>query len=116
MYVAKRIGGSLYSIPKLMKTKTLEFKDDVIGLHNLEHFAARHGKKFDYMNTLLMVDNYLPNFKMEDQLAKLSEKRIEENLSQIIEDIYRAEKQINPGQRSWKNYLQHLSRPDQKFL
>ncbi len=128
LYVAKRIGGSLLSIPKLMKTKTFKFKDDVIGLiyptygfgmpnivrqfleqasweaeytfaiatygnltgavlHNLERFAAAHGKKFDYMNTLLMVDNYLPNFKVEDQLAKLPEKKIEENLTQIIEDI-----------------------------
>ncbi len=128
LYVAKRIGGDLHSIPQLMKTGTFSFKDDVIGLiypcygfgmpnivrkfleqvsweaeytfaiatygnktgavlPNLEHFAAEHGKKFDYTATLLMVDNYLPNYKVEDQLAKLPEKNIEENLSLIIKDI-----------------------------
>lgn len=128
LYVAKRIGGDLYSIPKLMKARTFKFKDDAVGLVyptygfgmpnlvrqfleqvsweaeytfaiatygnktgavlcNLERFAAGQGKKFDYMNTLLMVDNYLPNYRMEDQLAKLPEKRVEENLAQILEDI-----------------------------
>lgn len=32
LYVAKRIGGNLYSIPKLMQAKTFKFKDDVVGL------------------------------------------------------------------------------------
>ena len=128
LYVAKRIGGTLYAIPQLMKTKTFRFKDAAVGLiyptygfgmpnivrqflkqvsweadyafaiatfgnltgavlSNLERFAAGQGKTFDYMNTLLMVDNYLPNYKVEDQLAKLPEKRVEENLAQILEDI-----------------------------
>lgn len=128
LYVAKRIGGSLYSIPQLMKEKTFVFKDDVIGLvypcygfgmpnivrqfltqvswdaeytfaiatygnmtgavlPNLEAFAERQGKKFDYTNTLLMVDNYLPNYKVEDQLAKLPGKMVEENLARILADI-----------------------------
>lgn len=128
LYAAKRIGGSLYSIPQLIKTKQFNFKDDAIGLifpcygfgmpdmvrrflkqvsweagytfaiatygnmtgavlPNLERYAAGLGKKFDYMDTLLMVDNYLPNFKVEDQLAKLPEKRTEENLSRIVKDI-----------------------------
>lgn len=128
LYVAKRIGGDLCSVPQMMKTNTYEFKDDAIGLvfptygfgmprivrrflekasweanytfaiatygnltgavlPNLERFAAERGKKFDYMNTLLMVDNYLPNYKIEDQLAKLPEKRIEEQLAQIVGDI-----------------------------
>lgn len=128
LYVAKRLGGELYSIPQLMKEKSFSFKDDVIGLvfptygfglpnmvrqfleqvsweaeysfaiatygnltgavlPNLERFTAKRGLKFDYMNTLLMVDNYLPNFKVEDQLAKLPVKRIEESLAQILGDI-----------------------------
>ena len=128
LYVAKRIGGSLYSIPQLMQSKKFKFEDDTIGLiyptygfgmpnivrrfleqiswqaeytfavatygnktgavlHNLEQIAARYGKRFNYMTTLLMVDNYLPNYKVEDQIAKLPEKKTEECLTQIIEDI-----------------------------
>ncbi len=128
LYVAKQIGGTLYSIPQLMKTKTFHFKDDVIGLiyptygfgmpnivkrfmeqvsweadysfaiatygnktgavlDNLNRFAAQHGKHFDYLATLLMVDNYLPVYKVEDQLTKLPQKKTEECLKQIVEDI-----------------------------
>ncbi len=128
LYVAKRIGGTLYSIPQLMKTNTVQFKDDVIGivfpiygfgmpgivrrflekvsweaeysfaiatygnmtgavLHNLDRIALKRGIRFDYRNTLLMVDNYLPNFKVEDQLAKLPGKKVEENLSVLLQDI-----------------------------
>ena len=128
LYVAKRIGGDLLSIPKMMKAKTFQFKDDAIGmvfptygfgmpdivrqflnqaaweaeytfaiatygnlagtvLRNAESAAAACGKKFDYMSTLLMVDNYLPVYKVEDQLAKLPDKKIEENLAQILANI-----------------------------
>ena len=34
-----------------------------------EQFLASCGKKADYINTVLMVDNFLPAFDMEEQLA-----------------------------------------------
>lgn len=137
LHVAKSIGGTIYSIPQLMKERRFSFQDDVIGLvcpcygfgmphivseflkqvqweaeysfaistygnmtgavlQNLERFAAKQGLTFDYMNTLLMVDNYLPNYKVEDQLAALPQKNTEANLAQIIADI-RAGKKNKPA-------------------
>jgi ferredoxin len=42
---------------------------------------------FDYAESLLMVDNYLPGFDINDQIAKLPEKNTEGNLTRIITDI-----------------------------
>lgn len=56
-------------------------------MENVQRLARRHGYKFDYAESLLMVDNYLPNFDINDQIAKLPEKRVDENLNRIIADI-----------------------------
>jgi ferredoxin len=126
--VAEKIGGTLVSIPQVIDSPDLHFKDNVIGLifpvyalempkmvrkflekatweanysftigtyGNLpgaamlavQNFAKKHGKHFDYAESLLMVDNYLPGFDMNDQIARLPEKHVEENLSRIIADI-----------------------------
>lgn len=47
--------------------------------------AKAAGKKFDYINTLIMVDNWLPNFDMNEQV--LIDKHIPENLGKIAADI-----------------------------
>lgn len=43
------------------------------------------GKKFNYVNNLLMIDNYLPNFDIEKE--KAIDKKIPEQLAQIKADI-----------------------------
>lgn len=48
-------------------------------------FCKQHGIKVDYANTLLMVDNYLPSFDMDEQ--KAMDKHIPEQLEQILLDI-----------------------------
>ena len=40
-----------------------------------------------YISTLLMVDNWLPAFDMDEQRARIPEKRIDENLARIADDI-----------------------------
>ena len=126
--VAKRIGGILISIPQIIDSDNLYYKDDVIGIvfpiyvlktpkiidrflskvkfeadytfaigtygnlpgaamMNLQKQALENGERFDYVNHLLMVDNYLPMFEMDFQIRKLPQKRIEENMSIILEDI-----------------------------
>jgi ferredoxin len=128
LYAAKRIGGELYSIPKLMEEGKFEFEDDAIGivfpcyawvmprmvaeflkkarfksdyifavmtygklsggaLDYLAKEAAKSGIKFNYINELMMVDNYLPMFDMEDELKHAGEKGIEAHLSEIAGDI-----------------------------
>ncbi|KAB6331557.1 EFR1 family ferrodoxin, partial [Bacteroides xylanisolvens] len=47
--------------------------------------SSKAGNKFDYINTLVMVDNWLPNFDMNEQIK--IDKHIPENLRQITEDL-----------------------------
>lgn len=126
--VAKRIGGNLVSIPQVVDSDNLHYKDDVIGvvfpvyalaapkivrqflekvkfeadytfaigtyggipgtaMLNVQKLAKKNGYRFDYAENLLMVDNFLPTFEIEKQIAKLPEKKTEENTARIIEDI-----------------------------
>ena len=47
--------------------------------------ARKAGTAFDYIGTLMMVDNWLPNFDMNEQMKM--DKHIPENLSRITQDI-----------------------------
>ncbi len=128
LYVAKRIGGELYSIPQMIKEGKYEFEDEVIGfvfpchgfgmarivsdfikkvkfkadyffaimtyggnpssgLRHMELVGREAGIKFNYTNEILMIDNYLSTFKMEEEMKNKDPKKIEERLSEIIADI-----------------------------
>lgn len=139
LYVAKKIGGELYSIPQMLKEGKQEFAAEAIGfvfpcyalglprlvidfiqksqftadyffaimtygnmaaagLKQLEDVGRISGISFDYTNEILMIDNYLPMFKIEDQLDKEDSKKIEEKLAQIVKDIEgRKNSRINKG-------------------
>lgn len=126
--IAKRIGGTLISIPQVVDQPEPYYKDDVIGLvfpiyalglpkmvqqfiekakweaeytfaigtygstdgatmMNLQSLVEKNGNRFDYAASLLMVDNYLPNFETGKQISKLPKKRVDENFSRILADI-----------------------------
>lgn len=128
LYVAKTIGGTLYSIPQLIQEERFDFSDDTIGfvfpiygwglprmvnsffervkwkadytfaigtygamqgaaMRNLVRKVETFGKRIDYAAALLMVDNYLPGFEMGDQISKLPQKDVKQNLAQIVADI-----------------------------
>jgi ferredoxin len=46
-----------------------------------------NGNELHYAADLLMVDNFLPGFKMEDEIARLAEKNIDAHLAKIKQDI-----------------------------
>jgi NAD-dependent SIR2 family protein deacetylase len=56
-------------------------------MYNLQKNAEKRGFRFDYLNGLLTVDNFLPVFEIDAQIAKLPKKRIEEMTASIVEDI-----------------------------
>ena len=128
LYVAKRIGGELFSIPQMLKNGKSDFEDEAIGfvfpcygfglprsgcdfiqnskfkakyvfaimtygntgasgLRHIEKLGSEVGIQFNYTNEILMIDNFLPLFKIEDQLKKEDSKKIEEHLDQIVSDI-----------------------------
>lgn len=59
-----------------------------------EKYLQSIGKEAQYINTIKMVDNFLPGFDMEEQLATLPEKKVEKNLASIKADI--------DGKKVWK--------------
>lgn len=67
------------------KCNAVEICDDV---------ARRAGKSFDYIATIIMVDNWLPNFDMNEQI--LIDKHIPENLRQIADDLAARKKWHEP--------------------
>lgn len=128
LYLAKQIGGELYSIPSIVKAGNYNFKDDKIGIvfpvygiavpqyiceflsrvqlnseyifalmsygmmagaatTNLIEVGRQNGIHFSYINTIKMVDNYLPGFEMKEQVANAPKKEIEKHLQTIIADI-----------------------------
>jgi ferredoxin len=52
-----------------------------------EEFLTACGIKADYINTILMVDNFLPGFDMEEEIAINPEKEVEKHLAGIQADI-----------------------------
>lgn len=50
-----------------------------------DEVSRKAGVKFDYINTLIMVDNWLPNFDMNEQMK--IDKHIPENLAKITADL-----------------------------
>ncbi|MBP2626117.1 MAG: 4Fe-4S ferredoxin, iron-sulpur binding protein [Firmicutes bacterium] len=64
------------------------------GLRHMEKVGREAGIQFDYTNEILMIDNYLPLFAIEDQLKKENSKKIEEKLGQIVGDIKVKQKKL----------------------
>lgn len=50
-----------------------------------DSISRKAANTFDYVNTLMMVDNWLPNFDMNEQIKM--DKHIPENLQKITTDI-----------------------------
>ena len=50
-----------------------------------DRVSRNAGNSFDYINTIVMVDNWLPNFDMNEQIKM--DKHIPENLQKIAADI-----------------------------
>lgn len=57
--------------------------------------SRKAGTKFDYINTLVMVDNWLPNFDMNEQMKM--DKHIPEQVEKIKADLDRQRKWIKPA-------------------
>lgn len=128
LYVARRIGGTLLSIPQLVRQDRIEIADEAVGIvcpvyaaempmmvrdflaraHiSTEYFffvytygmgygaafahaklaAEKAGLRLSYINAIQMVDNYLPIFKMQEQIDGLPRKNVEGQLQRLCLEI-----------------------------
>lgn len=69
-----------------------------------DRIARKAGHAFDYIGTIVMVDNWLPNFDMNEQIKM--DKHIPENLQKIAADIN--------GQRRWHEPVTEEERQQQQ--
>ena len=60
-----------------------------------DKFAKEHGVSFNYIKPILMVDNYLPVFDMNEQMR--IDKHTDENLAAIIADLTAHKNYIEPS-------------------
>ncbi len=61
---------------------------------HLMQIGEESGNRFAYINTIKMVDNWLPGFNMEKQQQSEHKKKIEEKLSSIQQDIAQSKQWI----------------------
>ncbi len=64
-----------------------------------DKFATGQGLKNNYVNHILMVDNYLPVFDMKEQI--IIDKKTDENLAKIIGDISTHKDYVAPSDMGW---------------
>ncbi|MFZ5951625.1 MAG: EFR1 family ferrodoxin [Candidatus Rifleibacteriota bacterium] len=57
------------------------------GVDDFNRLARSRGIKLSYLNSIVMVDNYLNFFKMEKQIESLPDKKVPENVMIIASDI-----------------------------
>ena len=56
-------------------------------LYKMRKLLEANGNHANYYEQLLMVDNFLPGFNIKDELSKIPQKNIEENLNRIIQEV-----------------------------
>ena len=71
-----------------------------------DNIAKKAGYKFDYISTLIMVDNWLPNFDMNEQMK--IDKHIPENLKKISADV--------DAQKQWHEEVTQEERDQHKGI
>lgn len=75
-----------------------------------DNYLKTCGLNADYINTIMMVDNYLPSFDMNEQIAINPEKKVEAHIAEIKKDIdakKRWKQSVTKADRDWhKKYLE----------
>jgi len=56
-------------------------------MYNLSKIFKKRNIELNYVDDIIMVDNYLPLFEMSDQINKIKDKKIEEKLESIVCNI-----------------------------
>ena len=91
---------------------------DAASANHLVEIGKSVGHDFAYVNTLKMVDNWLPGFDMDKQVASEHKKKIPEKLASIKADIEASKRYVKPSSllgRTMTNYqVKQTSNPKVK--
>lgn len=60
-------------------------KDDSDAPEYINNLCKEFGLHVDYINSILMVDNYLPSFDMNDQMAM--DKQVDKQIKKVLADL-----------------------------
>lgn len=89
--VRKFIKKAKFSTKYFYMLLTYGNSDSIAGVWS-QQFCKEHGVVIDFIQTIKMVDNYLPSFDMKEQTS--IDKKVEEQLKNVIESIKNREKSI----------------------
>lgn len=78
-----------------------------------DEFAKGKGLNQQYIKSILMVDNYLPVFDMNQQMA--IDKHIDENLAKIVSEVSSHKAEIEAANMGWFNKDMLKNMQDQHF-
>lgn len=78
-----------------------------------DKFAKENGLVNNYVNSIMMVDNYLPVFDMNQQME--IDKHIDESLAGLLEDIGAHKSYVQPADMGWFNEEGLKQMQDQHF-
>ena len=70
----------------------------------------------NYINSILMVDNYVPLFDVEKEVSKLKEKNIEDNLDVILKDVNNRKNFIKKKSFGWTIFSGFMNLFGSKFI
>ena len=71
-------------------------------LHVMKKILESNGNRANYYETLLMVDNYLPVFEINDQVSRLEKKGTERELARIVDEVNNRVNKYNDRGIGWK--------------
>ncbi len=67
---------------------------DAAAANHLQKIALKSNLNFSYINTIKMVDNWIPGFKMENQIKNEHKKEIEKHTTIIVSDVKKSKRWI----------------------
>ncbi|OON96793.1 MAG: hypothetical protein ATN36_04795 [Epulopiscium sp. Nele67-Bin005] len=95
-YIEEFIKKAKFNCEYLFGVMTYGIFDGATSGH-LNNIGKEAGHNFAYINTIKMVDNWLPGFDMEKQIASAPKKHIEEHIAEIKSDIEGSKEFIKKG-------------------
>ena len=119
-----------YSVPRIMKNyiKNLTIKanyifviatygnQDAAAINCMRKVLKKRGIIPNYMNSLLMVDTYLPLFNIEKEMNSLKDKKIDNNLNKIVDDVLSKKNYIRKRSIGWIAFSNFMDCIGSKFV